>query len=245
MSVAFTSPATLFDGTTWERLKSRFLLGADDEENIPGTYPSGGMGGANSVSYTPEGTNSGGAVGDHTLTVDEIPSHNHTFTGSAVNTGNQSAGHTHNYTDYYATTTGGTAITAAQMAGISAYADFRGVESYYGIIDSTSGNASHYTASGNLSTIGLSGSGRKDTLKIAFGANNSHTHGGANTHSTRTSEGISANHTHSVTASGSIGNKGGGGSHNHGFTQPTFTGTEATINTMPPYLAVYMWKRTA
>ncbi len=33
---------------------------------------------------------------------------------------------------------------------------------------------------------------------------------------------------------------GGGASHNHGF-----TGTVATISTTPPYLAVYMWKRTA
>ena len=29
------------------------------------------------------------------------------------------------------------------------------------------------------------------------------------------------------------------------ITQPTFTGTQATIATMPPYLTVYMWKRTA
>ena len=33
---------------------------------------------------------------------------------------------------------------------------------------------------------------------------------------------------------------GGGQSHNHGF-----TGTQATLDKMPPYLAVYMWKRTA
>lgn len=33
-------------------------------------------------------------------------------------------------------------------------------------------------------------------------------------------------------------NTGGGGSHNHGF-----SGTAQTI--LPPYLAVYMWKRTA
>lgn len=33
---------------------------------------------------------------------------------------------------------------------------------------------------------------------------------------------------------------GGGQPHNHGF-----TGTQATIATMPPYLTVYMWKRTA
>lgn len=33
---------------------------------------------------------------------------------------------------------------------------------------------------------------------------------------------------------------GGGKAHTH-----TFTGTSATINTMPPYLAVYVWKRVA
>ena len=33
---------------------------------------------------------------------------------------------------------------------------------------------------------------------------------------------------------------GGGKGHTHGF-----TGTQATIETMPPYLTVYMWKRTA
>lgn len=38
---------------------------------------------------------------------------------------------------------------------------------------------------------------------------------------------------------------GGNGAHNHGFTQPTFTGTTATINNMPPYKTVYIWERTA
>lgn len=59
-----------------------------------------------------------------------------------------------------------------------------------------------------------------------------------------------------------IGNTGGGGAHNHGFTQPnqhsftpttktitqpTFTGTKATIteSTVQPYITCYMWKRTA
>lgn len=39
---------------------------------------------------------------------------------------------------------------------------------------------------------------------------------------------------------GNTANAGSGGGHNH-----SFTGTNATISTMPPYLSVYMWKRTA
>lgn len=54
MSMNSTSPATLFGGT-WKQLKDRFLLGAGD------TYANGKTGG--------EAT--------HTLTVNEIPSHDH------------------------------------------------------------------------------------------------------------------------------------------------------------------------
>lgn len=54
LSVNETSPAELFGGT-WEQVKGKFLLGADD------TYEAGSTGGE----------------AEHTLTVDEIPSHNH------------------------------------------------------------------------------------------------------------------------------------------------------------------------
>lgn len=54
LSVADTDPATLFGGT-WERIGGRFLLGADD------TYTAGGTGGE----------------AEHTLTIDEMPRHNH------------------------------------------------------------------------------------------------------------------------------------------------------------------------
>ena len=62
MSVNSTNPNTLFGGT-WEQLKDVFLLAAGD------TYSAGSTGG--------EAT--------HTLTVDEIPAHSHSFavTGSA------------------------------------------------------------------------------------------------------------------------------------------------------------------
>ena len=55
MSLNSTDPATLFGGT-WEQIKGRFLLGADEE-----TYPAGSTGGE----------------AEHTLTVEEMPNHRH------------------------------------------------------------------------------------------------------------------------------------------------------------------------
>lgn len=62
MSVNSTSPATIFGGT-WTQITGRFLYC---------TTTSKTTGGANSVSYTPAGTNTGTAI-----TVDQMPSHNH------------------------------------------------------------------------------------------------------------------------------------------------------------------------
>ena len=59
ISTVDTSPASLFGGT-WERLKDRFLLAAGD------TYAAGATGGEEK----------------HTLTVDEMPQHNHDFHAS-------------------------------------------------------------------------------------------------------------------------------------------------------------------
>ena len=95
MSVNSTDPSTLFPGTTWEQLKDRFLLGAGD------TYTAGDTGGEAS----------------HTLTVEELPAHNHGLDpiqqvqrgsayedsalkwgsgGSAYKTGNTGGGNAHN-----------------------------------------------------------------------------------------------------------------------------------------------------
>lgn len=296
MSVANASPATLFGGT-WAQLKDRFLLGAGD------TYTAGDTGGAASVSYTPAGTNSGGAVSSHTLTTDEIPSHNHTFTGSAVTSGGQSQGHTHTFTtgnqsqDHTHTTTTENpnkdhthtgpshthtgpshthtgpshthsgpshnhSISIAYKLGDTPLYTGEGIcgaagsaaSTYNAIPNATSGLAgTGNTGSGGTGNTGASGTGNTGSSGTGAtgGVSQWHTHTGTSggvsknhTHS-GTSDGISQGHTHSVTASGTIGSKGGGGGHTHGFTQPTFSGTTATIATMPPYLVVYMWKRTA
>lgn len=66
LSAAETSPQTLFGGT-WEQIKGRFLLAADDG------HPAGSTGGEE----------------EHTLTVQELPSHGHgyTYTGQSDTTG--------------------------------------------------------------------------------------------------------------------------------------------------------------
>ena len=62
MSINSTSPETLFGGT-WEQIKDRFLLGAGD------TYTNGSTGGNATHTHT---------TGDHTLKIEEMPSHTHT-----------------------------------------------------------------------------------------------------------------------------------------------------------------------
>lgn len=67
-------PAVRFGGT-WEQLKQKFLIAADDESE---NYKNQATGGAFSRNYTPQGS-----VGGHALTVNEIPSHNHGISASA------------------------------------------------------------------------------------------------------------------------------------------------------------------
>ena len=69
MSVNNVDPSTIFGGT-WQQIKDRFLLACGD------TYNNGETGGA--ANHTPSGT-----VGNHTLTVNEMPAHTHNVGGNA------------------------------------------------------------------------------------------------------------------------------------------------------------------
>lgn len=55
-------------GGTWVEISGKFLLASNSSHSV------GDTGGAESVSYTPSGT-----VGGHTLTVNEMPSHDHSI----------------------------------------------------------------------------------------------------------------------------------------------------------------------
>ena len=72
MSVNNVDPSTVFGGT-WQQIKDRFLLACGD------TYNTGETGGA--ANHTPSGS-----VGNHTLTVNEMPAHTHTIGGEVSTT---------------------------------------------------------------------------------------------------------------------------------------------------------------
>lgn len=142
-------------------LRGQVIAGYKQGDSTFGTL--GALIGGKTTSYTPAGTNTGGSVGNHTLTTSEIPSHNH-----AMKT---------RYDDYN-WDNGYGSVQGVKRAGAWAAILSDWSTEYGGIYDF-----------------------EKDWP---------------------------------------VTNTGGGGAHNHGFTNPTFTGTQANISTVQP-TAVMNW----
>lgn len=222
MSIVESNPSTLFGGT-WERIEGQFLIGCN------GTYPNGTTGGATNT----------------TLAVANLPGHTHSFSATSGNqsanhthsgsTGNQSAGHTHSF----GATSGGQSSDHTHWAATT-----------------TNGNHGHLcykswgfaTGSGGWNWVmgtvddGFSGSG--NWTANAGDHNHTLTTGGVSANHTHwvggTTGGISANHNHSFTTGGNSAN------HTHSVSGTTgSTGSATSFTNLPPYLSVYIWKRTA
>lgn len=182
------------------------------------------------------GSYSAGSTGGsatHTLTTGEMASHNHSFTGTAKTTEGISANHTHN------ATTGNQSAnhTHSGTSGNPSANHTHTTANHTHVIkgDPSTGYYSKYESGGKTNSPSntqgsvLAGTGTTGTVSAwhthttSFG-NQSQGH----THSLTTG-GISANHTHSITAGGTVGN----------------TGSGTAFSILPPYLAVYVWKRTA
>lgn len=250
MSVNNVSPAT-FLGGTWSALSGRFLLGANS------TYTAGSTGGS----------------ATHTLTTAEMPSHSHTINhahGTATSsstsvahthsvsatTGNNSADHAHTYSGTTANNNVGHTHSVPALSGTAASAGAHSHSTRYkgfAITASADGWMVLRRNEPNDSYDGTDSDGA-----ISAGA---HTHSVSTTAST--TGGISANHTH--TFSGTT--TGASANHNHTFSTtsgamsanaththtvdvPSYSGSSGSNgsgnahNNMPPYLSVYMWKRT-
>lgn len=200
MSVNNISPQVFLGGTWVPWGSGRVPVGVDSQDTNFDTVEE--TGGAKSESYTPSGTNTGGGVGNHKLLVSEMPEHTHTFTGTAVTSGDNSVQHTH-----------------------------------------STPNHTH-----DIKTASPNNTGSFSTSQVEFGKPTGTTYTNDNMFSSSgggTSGNNSVKHTHSVTAKGTNSKTGGDGNHNHPFTQPTFSGTAATLSHLQPYITCYMWKRTA
>lgn len=75
MTIDNINPSEVFGGT-WEQIKQRYIIAADDNNFIAGS-----TGGNFNINYTPQGT-----VEDHMLTINEIPNHKHDYIESTVST---------------------------------------------------------------------------------------------------------------------------------------------------------------
>ena len=227
MSVTNTNPATLFGGT-WAQIEDTFLLAA----------------GTNHLAGTTGGEET------HTLTTGEMPTHNHTFTGEAhshgLNSHKHSVGahshglneHTHIY-DKSATSTGAasgntgsTTLTIDQIPAhnhtVKGWADVTDGSGDYrvaGAIGSSASYGTRDTGGGKGHTHSLN----NHTHTITLTSTNSGKASGSTANSTAFDTGAATGNTANATQGGTIGNAGSGNAHNN----------------MPPYLAVYVWKRTA
>ena len=210
------NPGTYLTGTTWESFGAgKTLVGVDTADNDFNIAAK--TGGAKTAS-----SQHNHSTMSHTLTLAEIPSHDHDMShGHTNNIDVATSGSYHSHSISITTSSNGPTggIRTMGWKTASANNDFDMSDPWF---DQKSPGAG------------------SDFGTVSFRINGKHTH----TVSGNTSNGGS--HTHEL--SGTVGNyngdtdtAGGGGSHNHGETGYTNVDT----STVQPYITCYFWRRTA
>lgn len=234
MSVIESNPATLFGGT-WERIEGQFLIGCNS------TYPNGTSGGAANT----------------TLATANLPGHTHSFSATS---GNQSANHTHSVGAHSHGLNSHTHSVGAHSHGLNGH-----THSIPALSGTAASNGAHThqcykswgfkVGTGGLNYVmgtiddGFSGSGNWT------GSSGAHTHSvstsasttGGNSGSTANSGAFNSGAASGSTANSSAFNTGNNSAnHTHSVSGTTgSTGSATSFTNLPPYLSVYIWKRTA
>ena len=258
-----TNPGTLLGFGSWTAIQGRMLIGASS------AYPATSTGGAAShtltVSELPSHshTASAASAGSHTHTASTASAgaHTHTVSGTAASAGahthtvtvasggshthtasTASAGaHTHNRGTMEIT---GTFRATDQGTSINATGAFTGDNVGAGDSGSTGDELRKYTFTASRTWTGSTSSAGAHTHTVTVTSTNSaHSHSassasaGAHTHSVSGTAASAGGHTHTVTVTAA-------GTHTHTISIGN-TGSGSAFNTISPYLAVYMWRRTA
>jgi len=240
MSVNSTDPSTLFGGT-WERITGSFLLAATDNGSSGASQAAGNTGGAATVTLT--AAQSGVPAHLHS-----IPAHGHAHTIKAT-----TPKFTHSITQpvfkytapashqHTLSTAGGAALNYRQASnsnciyfarsnGPSLAAASFTAKYWWGCNGVTGGSGTSSETAGTT-TVGLTG--KTDAATGAGTAN-------ATTASRTTNVGVGDHAATACTMSGGVTDKAAFNSNNN-----TAANASSAHENMPPYLSVYVWKRTA
>ena len=235
MSAINVSPAS-FLGGTWQAIEQgRMLMAAGS------SWQAGTTGGA---AY-------------HALTVAEMPAHDHSATETAAgghthgaSTGSAGAhshsGSTNNAGNHYHTgTTNGAGSHAHTRGSMNITGSFSGVgddgvePSYSGAFYKTGGRTVPVSNKGDPDYVTGFDASRSWTGSTSTDGSHSHSFSTswAGEHAHSLSIASAGAHTHSVAIAAA-------GAHTHAITIGR-TGSGAAFSILPPYIAVYMWRRTA
>ena len=213
---------------------------------------------SHSHSFTPSGT-----VSSHSHSFTPSGSVSSTFTGTAVTSGANNRGHTHNF-EHKHTTGNQSANPTFSGSHDHRHQIYNSTDTNYpltyfwNIYSGVKGaryNAGHFYATDDTGYIYTD----IKTITISGTTVGNHTHTTnslINTSGTAiTNTGAeSQNHTHSVTASGTVSSSFTGTAGTTAGTAPSFTGTAgntgangsgSSFSILPPYVVKYCWERTA
>ena len=224
LSASAVSPAQLFGGV-WERIQGKFLLAADS------THEAGSEGGAETHHHS---------TGGHALTTEELPSHAHTVGAHKHTVPKHGHGFTQPKTPKLTHSVTQPAFT--MPAHEHSFGGWVPITSTSSIRDKLmAANGQNATVPGTVYTGSSTWGGISETNKSTAIACTRSTNAAVGDHAATACTGGAVSDKAAFdtneSAAFNSGAAGGGSAHSHGDT--------GASSSLPPYLAVYVWQRTA